>query len=107
MEKTSNTFGFGTAIEKLNMGRAVSRKSWEGNSYVVKQINSSISEGIIPKMTSLPPTVKELLLNSPSKMINYHEQCLIITQSDDGNYATNYIPNWIDIFADDWCEVIP
>ena len=97
----------GAAIEKLTLGEAVARKSWSGSKYVVKQINTSIPEDIIPKMTSLPPMVKDLLLNSPSKVINYHEQCLIITQSEDGNYATNYIPDWTDIFADDWCVVIP
>ena len=106
MEKTNNiTFGFGMAIELLKLGKAVARKSWEGTKYVIKQINSSIPEDIIPRMTSLPPSVKELLLKSPSKVINYHEQCLIITQLEDGNYATNYIPDWVDVFSEDWYEV--
>lgn len=107
MKKTNSTFGFGVAIKMLKLDKAVARKSWEGNKYVIKQINSSIPEEIIPRMTSLPPSVKELLLKSPSKVINYHEQCLIITQLEDGNYATNYIPDWIDMFAEDWYEVTP
>lgn len=107
MKKNEDLFNFGVAIQKLKNGEAVARKSWNKCMYVVKQIDSSISEEIIPKMTSLPQVVKELLLSSPNKVINYHEQCLIVTQTEDGNYATNYIPNWIDIFAEDWFVVTP
>lgn len=105
MKKDNKTFGFGVAIEKLKNGEVVSRQSWEENKYVVKQIDSLITEQVIPIMTSLPSTVKELIMSSPSKTINYHEQCLIVTQTEDANYATNYVPNWVDIFADDWCVV--
>lgn len=106
MKLSAEHFNFGEALEHLKNGLAVTRHAWENNMFVVKQINADIDEKVIPHMTSLPQKVKELILQTECKSISYQQQCLIVQLTDNGNIATNYIPNWIDIFADDWTIVV-
>lgn len=106
MTSKINNLNFGQAIEYLKKGYALTRQIWiNENIYIIKQIDSSITQNIIPKMTSLPQSCKTLLMNSETPIINYTNQCLKITQTKNGNFATNYIPDWNDIFADDWCVI--
>lgn len=96
---------FGDALELLKEGYPVYRNLWGGNIYIVKQINTDISSNVVPKMLSLPPIAKELVAKSGDGTIAYRQQCLKITirnQESDGVLATNYVPDWIDMFAEDW-----
>lgn len=34
--------------------------------------------------------------------ISYRSQCLLVEQAGDGNGATNYVPDWVDMFEKDW-----
>lgn len=93
---------FGDALEAMKKGQCVRRSAWHCNKFVVKQINSDIPNTIVPNMTSLPQDAKKLLR---TRNIEYREQCLMVTLLETTAKATNYIPNWIDIFAEDWMIV--
>ena len=54
---------------------------------------------VVPKMQSLPEQGKKLIGN---RDINYRNQCLMVSVLETTVHATNYLPNWNDMFADDW-----
>lgn len=89
---------FGEVIKSLQQGKLVKRKDSEY--IIIKQIDSNICKNIISKMTSLPDSAKQLILNTEKGNIEYKTQCLKFNIKD--NIATYYIPDWNDIFATDW-----
>lgn len=94
---------FGEAHYRLlEAGKCVRRESWIGDKFVVKQIDSDISAEIVPKMQSLPDSAKELIGKTADKDIHYRNQCLVIKQFPSSSVATNYVPDWNDMFAKDW-----
>lgn len=93
---------FGEALQALEAGKCVRRESWIGDKFVVKQIDSDISAEIVPKMQSLPDSAKELIGKTADKDIHYRNQCLAIKQFPSSSVATNYVPDWNDMFAKDW-----
>ena len=96
------SLSFGEALQALEAGECVRRESWVGDKFVVKQIDSDIPAEVVPKMQSLPQHAKNLLNAFGVGSISYRSQCLLIEQAGDGNGATNYVPDWIDMFAKDW-----
>ena len=91
---------FGIAIEALKSGLAIRRSGWNGKGlFVIKQIPALITEDIIPKMTSLPQSAKDLILKN-KKFINYSSQCLIYNENN--GCADSWVPSISDTFADDW-----
>lgn len=70
--------------------------------FVTKQIDSDINAEIVPKMQSLPDSAKELIGKTADKDIHYRNQCLLIKQFPSSSVATNYVPDWNDMFAKDW-----
>lgn len=93
---------FGEALQALEAGKCIRRESWIGDKFVVKQIGSDISAEIVPKMQSLPDSAKELIGKTADKDIHYRNQCLVIKQFPSSSVATNYVPDWNDMFAKDW-----
>lgn len=93
---------FGEALQALEAGKCVMRESWIGDKFVVKQIDSDISAEIVPKMQSLPDSAKELIGKTADKDIHYRNQCLVIKRFPSSSVATNYVPDWNDMFAKDW-----
>ncbi len=96
---------FGQALESLKRGYNVRRKAWvrNGDMFIVKQIDSDISPEIVPKMQSLPDAAKAKIKEYADGSIHYSTQCLIVyPHSMQGATATNYIPDWLDMFANDW-----
>ena len=93
---------FGEALQALEAGKCVRRESWVGDKFVVKQIDSDIPAEVVPKMQSLPQHAKNLLNAFGVGSISYRSQCLLVEQAGDGNGATNYVPDWVDMFAKDW-----
>lgn len=53
---------FGEALQALEAGKCVTRESWIGDKFVVKQIDSDIPAEVVPKMQSIPA-----VLNSSSE----------------------------------------
>lgn len=93
---------FGEALQALEAGKCVRRESWIGGKFVVKQKESDISAEAVSIMQSLPDSAKELIGKTVNKDIHYRNQCLLIKQFPSSSVATNYVPDWNDMFAKDW-----
>lgn len=93
---------FGEALQALEAGKCVRRESWVGDKFVVKQINSDIPAEVVPKIQSLPDSAKEIINKTHREDIHYRNQCLMIVQDTETSVATNYVPDWNDMFAKDW-----
>lgn len=96
---------FFNVIECLMKGGSAGRASWTENKEIVMQIPQCIAKEIVPKMTSLPASIKPKIGTVGSGEIAYHDQVLMITFTDDEKTpasATYYIPTWEDILAEDW-----
>ncbi len=65
---------FGEAIEVLQAGGMIARDGWNGsNMFVFKQVPSIINKTVVPKMTSLPQSVKDEFqrrFDSPTEQIS-------------------------------------
>lgn len=99
---TGQNMSFGEALQALEAGKCVARKGWITTCFVVKQIDSDIPDEVVPKMQSLPQHAKNLLNAFGVGSISYRSQCLLVEQAGDGNGATNYVPDWVDMFEKDW-----
>lgn len=106
---------FAEVIEALQKGGTATRYSspaFHGKT-IVKQIPQTVPADVVPKMTSLPASIKGEIstvgLDDEYKgTISYHDQVLIVTLNDGERVsATSYTPTWEDIFADDWRIAMP
>ena len=69
----------------------------------MKQVNADIAADLVPKMQSLPGEAKRIISKSGDGSIHYREQCLVVyPDKEEGCVATSYVPDWQDVFADDW-----
>lgn len=90
---------FGQAIENLKKGLKLQRAGWNGKGlFIFKQIPANISTEIIPKMQSVPDSVKSTMLER-NQNLNYRNQCVIVDK--EGN-VDNWNPSISDVFAEDW-----
>lgn len=96
------SLSFGEALQALEAGKCVRRESWVGDKFVVKQIDSDIPAEVVPKMQSLPDSAKQFIGKTANGDIHYRNQCLIVKQYPSSTVATNYVPDWNDMFAKDW-----
>lgn len=93
-------FDFGTTIQLLEDGYAVTRLGWNDKGlFVIKQVPAHIGEEIIPKMQSLPQSAKDILMNN-TKFIDYTSQNLIINVNT--GRADSWVPSSSDMYAKDW-----
>lgn len=97
---------FGEVILALNEGKRVQRTGWIGKGlFVFKQIPSEIKKEIVPKMQSLPQSVKdefERRFNDPNAQIDaiyYNDQLAMVSPS---NGITGWSPSIPDCLAHDW-----
>lgn len=100
---------FGEAIEALKQGKMLSRYGWNGKGlFIFMQVPSEIKRDIVPKMQSLPQTVKdefEKRFNDPDEQIDaiyYDNQLAIVYPS---NLICGWSPSVADSLADDWFVV--
>lgn len=97
------TGSFGQIIPLLQSGYCIARKEWGNKCFIVKQVNADIAADIVPKMQSLPGEAKRIISKSGDGSIHYREQCLVVyPDKEEGCVATSYVPDWQDVFADDW-----
>jgi hypothetical protein len=97
MEENKN---FGEALAALKEGKRVSREGWNGKGlFVFMQVPAEIGFDIIPKMQSLPQSVKDEFAKRKGA-ITYQNQMAIV-------YPNNSIHGWCpsssDALATDWC----
>lgn len=91
---------FGQAIEALKEGKRVAREGWNlKGMFIFQQVPSDINEEIIPKMQSLPQSVKDEFERRGGG-IRYRNQLAIV-------YLDNTIYGWVaspsDVLENDWC----
>ena len=97
---------FGQAIEALKEGKKVQRTGWNGKGlFVFMQVPSTINREIVPKMQSLPQSVKdefERRFNDPNEQIDaiyYDNQLALVNPS---NLITGWTASVSDSLANDW-----
>lgn len=97
---------FGQAIEALKEGKKVQRAGWNGKGlFVFMQVPSTINREIVPKMQSLPQSVKdefERRFNDPKEQIDaiyYDNQLALVNPS---NLITGWAASVSDSLANDW-----
>mgnify|MGYP001278525649 CR=1 FL=1 len=97
---------FGQAIEALKEGKRVQRTGWNGKGlFVFMQVPSTINREIVPKMQSLPQSVKdefERRFNDPNEQIDaiyYDNQLALVNPS---NLITGWAASVSDSLANDW-----
>jgi hypothetical protein len=120
MENATDTVGtakqlvsFGEAVKALKNGKRVQRSGWNGKGlFIFEQVPSSVDISIVPKMTSLPKSVKdEFIRRNEDKewqeavhsvsydSIRYQNQLAMV-------YPNNNIYGWVaspsDVLENDW-----
>jgi hypothetical protein len=97
---------FGQAIEALKNGKRVQRDGWNGKGlFVFMQVPSTIGKDVVPKMQSLPQSVKDEFqrrFDTPADQINaiyYDNQLALVNPS---NLITGWSPSTSDALATDW-----
>lgn len=97
---------FSQAIKALKEGKMLQRLSWDNTEYFVfMQVPSTINKEIVPKMQSLPQSVKDEFakrFNNPDFLFNsidYDDQLAMVNPD---NLITGWSPQAADCLADDW-----
>ena len=80
------------------------RSSWkEDVKFIFMQVPAEIDKDIVPKMQSLPQSVKDYFMGTFEKeqinAIYYNDQ---IAQVNSSNLITSYSPSVSDLLANDW-----
>lgn len=90
---------FNQALTHMKNGLPMQRVGWNGKGmFVFMQVPSNISIDIIPKMQSLPQSVKDIF-QARGTSISYSNQFAIV-HSD--NKINGWIPSSSDLLAEDW-----
>lgn len=98
MPQTNLTFG--SAISALKQGKRVCRAGWNGKGlFVFQQVPAEIALETIPKMQSLPDTVKAELTRRGGT-IRYSDQLALVKPD---NTINGWAPSTADALAEDWC----
>jgi hypothetical protein len=101
---------FGLAVEALKKGHKIARKGWNGKGlFVFMQVPSTIAIDIVPKMQSLPKSVKDEFENRFQSVrdtkfatINYSNQMALVNPD---NSINGWAPSASDTLAEDWIIV--
>jgi len=97
---------FGQAIEALKRGERVCREGWNGkNMFVFQQVPATIDKDVVPKIQSLPQSVKDYFLSVfdrfPDEIstIQYSNQLALVSKH---NQVNGWAPSVSDTLANDW-----
>lgn len=90
----------GYAVAALKAGKRVTRKGWNGTGmFVFMQVPATIQSEIIPKMQSLPDSVKAEFARRGDSPISYCNQFALVKQD---NTINGWAPSSADTLAEDW-----
>jgi hypothetical protein len=102
----SSLFDFGWAKDQMAKGQMVSRTGWHGGDmFVFMQIPAVIPKAVVPKMQSLPQSVKDKFqsrFDDEKKgidSISYSNQMGIVFPN---NEIKGWAPSVSDTLANDW-----
>jgi len=96
----------------LSEGKMITRPflSWSEKHFIFKQVPSTIGKDIVPKMQSLPQSVKDEFqrrFDSPSEQLTeiyYDDQYALVGPS---NQISGWLPKEEDILSPEWEEYRP
>ena len=95
--KTNQTFG--QAVEALKEGKIAIREGWNGKGlFVFRQVPSMVPAEIVHKMTSLPPAVKDKLVQRGGPLTYQNQFCIVYPD----NSLHGWQPSGSDVLASDW-----
>jgi hypothetical protein len=90
----------GQAIAAAAQGKIISREGWNGKGmFVFRQVPSKVPTEIIPKMTSLPESVKAVLAERGGDITYQNQFCVVYPD----NSFHGWQPSGADCLATDWC----
>ncbi|MDR0836427.1 MAG: DUF2829 domain-containing protein [Tannerella sp.] len=104
-EKMEYCENFGQAVEAVRVGKMIKRQSHPADTFIFMQVPSVINQEIVPKMTSLPTSVKkefERRFNDERLQITdiyYTDQ---LARVDNSNVIRGWTPLPEDVLASDW-----
>lgn len=94
---------FGEALALLNAGSLVARKGWNGkNMFIYKTVGNIVSKEFIPKFTSLPYKVKEVLAKIDEDVVFQSSLTMFTAQRQ---MQPGWLASQSDMLAEDW-EVV-
>jgi hypothetical protein len=99
-----HTYNIGAAMQALEEGKRVRRLAWPSEMvFVFRQVPAKINKKILPKMNSLPPSVKayfkEKFETSEQDFFYYKNQIALVKPD---NQITGYSPTMEDLLSEDW-----
>lgn len=102
-EITNGLKGFDFALLALKSGKMVQREGWNGKGICVfMRPSDELDIDFIPKVKSLPESVKDSLLkqNTPGSKVKFNAYLCI--KSVDGGIVNGWAPSQTDLLATDW-----
>lgn len=93
---------FNDVVLALEEGKMAARSSWESGTFIFQQVPAVINKDIIPKMQSLPQSVKDEFERRGANNIFYANQIAICNA---GNLIQGYAALPHDILALDWVVI--
>lgn len=88
---------FGQAIEAMKQGKMVSREGWALGAFIFMQVPSEVPAEVIPKMTSLPASVKAKVAGRGP--LRYNNQIAFVGPD---NHVCGWSPSPSQALASDW-----
>lgn len=88
---------FAHAIEALKEGKKITRDGWDGK-FIFMQVPATILPEVIPKMQSLPQSVKDTFAERGISIRYNNQIALVDLDSNISGYA--FTP--ADVLAEDW-----
>lgn len=121
VENAKQLVDFGEAIKALKQGKRVQRNGWNGKGlFIFMQVSADIFLETVPKMQSLPQTVKNEFIKRQKENL-YSKEPLFVTENGTSTkihdhiyyrnqlamvYPDNIIYGWVaspsDILEEDW-----
>lgn len=105
---------FGEALEAVKKGKLATRNGWNGkNMFVFQRPEDTLLTGFIPKVKSLPESVKKWIDKNMDDKQNPGEEGLtpikftayLCLKSADNTIVNGWLASQTDMLAEDW-EVI-
>jgi len=94
----------GAAMQALEEGKRVRRLGWDQEKvFIFRQVPAKINKKILPKMNSLPPSVKAYFkekFEATGEDFFYYKNQIALVKPD--NQITGYAPSMEDMLSVDW-----
>ena len=101
LRKMVENLNYGQALEALKEGKRVSRKGWNGKGmFIFQRPADKLDKDFIPKVKSLPETVKTFLVDQGRDIEFLAYLCM---WSATGEVVNGWLASQTDMLSNDWC----